>query len=177
MRIVVISDTHLESVASGSRRGAPVRGGRLPRLALELLAGADAVLHAGDILDAGVLAELEALAPTRAVLGNNDRSLLGHLPESLVVDLDGVRVGVVHDAGPSRGREARMARRFPDAAVVVHGHSHVPSITEGLGGQLLVNPGSPTQRRSQPHHTIATLELRAGAVGEVRLVVVDDPPG
>lgn len=163
MRLVVLADTHL---TEGSPR-------RLPAGALDLLAGADAIVHAGDVVTATLLEELAAFAPVHAVLGNNDVALRGVLPEVLELRLGGVAVAVVHDSGPTKGREARLARRFPVAGVVVFGHSHIPLVAEGVGGQVLVNPGSPTQRRAQPHHTVAVLELVDGKVLAADLVVVD----
>jgi putative phosphoesterase len=172
-RVVVVSDTHLESRPSGSRVGNPVRGRGLPDTAMAELAGADAILHAGDLLDAGILEQLAGMAPTWAVLGNNDRTLVGKLPVTLQVVLAGVVVAMVHDAGPRTGRPGRMRRRFPDADVVVFGHSHVPCEEEGPGGQLLLNPGSPTQRRAQPHHTLAVLDLAGATVRGHRIVTLD----
>lgn len=84
-------------------------------------------------------------------------------------EIGGVRVGMIHDSGPSAGRAGRMRRRFPDADVVVFGHSHIPWNAEGLDGQLLFNPGSPTERRSQPHHTLGTLELVDGRVADAAI--------
>jgi putative phosphoesterase len=124
-----------------------------------------------------VLDQLGELAPVHAVLGNNDGELVGTLPEELVVELDGVRVAMVHDSGPGRGREARLRRRFPDADVVVFGHSHIPWDAPGHDGQWLLNPGSPTERRRQPHRSMATLDVADGRVLGTRLVVVDDSPG
>jgi len=163
VRVVVLADTHLRDGQTS----------RLPVAALDELATADVVLHAGDLTEPGHLAELAAFAPTHAVLGNNDLALAGRLPEVLELDLAGVRVGMVHDSGPRQGREGRMRRRFPDADVVVFGHSHVPWNAQGLDGQLLFNPGSPTQRRSQPHRTVGVLDLRAGRVERAEIVVVD----
>ena len=153
-RVVVLADTH---VRPGSSR-------RLPDAAYAALDRADVILHAGDVLVADLLHELEGFAPTYAVLGNNDIGLTGVLPERRVVDLDGVRVGMVHDAGPRAGRERRVRRFFPDADVVVFGHSHAPVDATGIEGQRLFNPGSPTERRMQPHHTLGTLDLRDGKV-------------
>jgi uncharacterized protein len=133
---------------------------------------ADLVLHAGDILVADVLDELAGFAPVHAVLGNNDGELVGVLPETRLLDVDGVRIGMVHDSGPAKGRAARLRRRFPDAGVVVFGHSHIPWDQEGLDGQVLFNPGSPTERRSQPHRTVGTLDLDAGRVLRRRIEVV-----
>jgi uncharacterized protein len=97
------------------------------------------------------------------------------LPETLELELAGVRVAMLHDSGPARGRERRLHERFPDADVVVFGHSHIPWNAEGVDGQLLFNPGSPTERRRQPHRTVGVLELDAGRVTDARIVVVDDP--
>ncbi len=152
--VVVLADTHLRR---GGRR-------RLPDTAYAHLESADLILHAGDILVADVLDELAGFAPVHAVLGNNDVELAGLLPEELVVDVDGVRVGMVHDSGQAAGRAGRMRRRFPDTAVVVFGHSHIPWDAEGVGGQLLFNPGSPTERRRQPVHTLGTFDLDDGRV-------------
>ncbi len=157
-----MADTHLRS---GSSR-------RLPDALLAELAQADVVLHAGDVVDGAVLDLLSAHAPTHAVLGNNDHDLHGVLVERLVLDLDGVRVGMVHDSGPRQGRERRLRRAFPDADLVVFGHSHIPWNAPGLDGQWLLNPGSPTQRRSQPHPTFATLEVVAGRITSVDIVAI-----
>ena len=152
--VVVVSDTHIRR---GGKR-------RLPDAAYPYLEKADVILHAGDIVVADVLDELRGFAPVHAVLGNNDHDLVGLLPETLLVELGGVPIGMVHDSGPSTGRTGRLHRRFPDAAVVVFGHSHIPWDETGLDGQLLFNPGSPTDRRAQPNHTLGTLDLEDGHV-------------
>lgn len=162
-RAVVLSDTH---VRSGSSR-------RLPDNAYAALEQADVILHAGDVVEAHLLDELAGFAPVHAVLGNNDHSLLGVLAESRVERIGGVEVAMIHDSGPSAGREQRLARRFPFAAVVIFGHSHVPWNGPGLGGQLLFNPGSPTERRGQPHHTLGVLELDDGWVRAAAIVPLD----
>jgi uncharacterized protein len=166
VRVVVVADTHL-------RRSWPNR--QLPRAAVRELATADVILHAGDITQAEHLEALAVHAPVHAVLGNNDPELEGVLPETLELELAGVRVAMLHDSGPARGRERRLHERFPDADVVVFGHSHIPWNAEGVAGQLLFNPGSPTERRRQPHRTVGVLELDAGRVTHARIVVVDDP--
>lgn len=163
MRVVVVADTHMRR---GSSR-------RLPEPAVDWLTTADVVLHAGDVVHAEVLGELPTSAPVHAVRGNNDAELVGVLPETLELELAGVPVAMVHDSGRTQGRAARLRRWFPDAAVVVFGHSHVPVNEEGADGQVLFNPGSPTERRRQPHHTIGVLELADGAVAERRIEVVD----
>jgi putative phosphoesterase len=132
-------------------------------------------LHAGDLLDAGVLELLRQHAPVHAVLGNNDLSLTRVLPASTVVDIAGVRIGIIHDSGASSGRAGRLRRRFPDADVVVFGHSHAPVNELGEGGQLLFNPGSPTQRRAQPVCTFGELYLADGHVVDRRIIPVEGP--
>ena len=164
MRVVVLADTHLT----------PRSTRRLPRPATALLEGADAILHAGDIVTGDLLEELSAFAPVHAVLGNNDHDLGGLLPEVVELELGGVAVAMVHDSGPSSGRPRRLHRRFPGAGLVVFGHSHIPQLVDGVDGQRLCNPGSPTQRRSQPHHTVAVLDLEDGALRRAEIVVVDD---
>lgn len=166
MRVVVVADTHL-------KRTWPNR--RLPSACVALLGTADAILHAGDITQQEHLDDLARYAPVHAVLGNNDPELADTLPETLEVHLDGVRIGMIHDSGPAAGREQRLHARFPAADVVVFGHSHIPWNRTGVGGQLLFNPGSPTERRSQPHRTAGVLELRDGEVVDARIEVVDDP--
>jgi hypothetical protein len=142
--IAIVSDTHLPR---GRRR--------IPDACAERMRAADLVIHAGDISTAEALAEIEALGtPARAVHGNVDSAeLRERLPESLVVEAGGARIAVVHDAGPSRGRLERMRLRFPDAGAVVFGHSHIPLREERDGFQIF-NPGSPTDRRRQPRHTM-----------------------
>lgn len=164
LRIAVLADTHIRR---GSSR-------TLPAAVYQLLAEADLVLHAGDIVVREVLDELERFAPVHAVLGNNDHELGGELPETLALELRGVNVAMVHDSGAAKGREARMRRWFPEADLVVFGHSHIPWDTVGEDGQVLFNPGSPTERRRQPHRTAGVLEIADGVVAERRIVVVDE---
>ncbi|MDQ2650637.1 MAG: metallophosphatase family protein [Actinomycetota bacterium] len=160
MQVLVLSDTHLTAATLD----------RMPTLVWELAERADVLLHAGDVTSGAVLDALSELAPVHAVLGNNDHDLRGILPEVWEGTLDGVAVAMVHDSGPRAGRERRMARRFPAAAVVVFGHSHDPVVERNESGQLLVNPGSPVQRRRQPVHTVAWLELRAGRVDRAEVI-------
>ena len=162
MKVLVVSDTHL----------GPDSMDRMPAEVWALADEADIVLHAGDVVHAAVLAALGERAPVHAVLGNNDHALHGRLPEVIELDLAGVRVGMVHDSGATSGRSARMRRRFPDAAVAVFGHSHDPLVERAADGLLLVNPGSPTQRRRQPVHTVAWLELVDGEVQRAEVLPV-----
>lgn len=148
-RIVVLADTH---VRRGSAR-------RLPGAVYELLDGADAIWHAGDVLVPELLHELEGFAPVTAVLGNNDHELVGVLPDRVEETVEGVTIAMVHDSGPTAGRERRMARWFPDADLVIFGHSHAPTDTEGVDGQRLLNPGSPIERRRAPTHTVAIVDV------------------
>jgi uncharacterized protein len=151
---VVLADTHV-------RDGGSVV---LADEAWDQVCAADVVLHAGDVTGRRFLDELRSVVPVHAVLGNNDGELRGLLPETLVLELSGVRLAMVHDSGPRTGRESRMRRRFPAADLVVFGHSHQPAWSEGHDGQLLLNPGSATQRRQSPHKTLAVLELADGGV-------------
>jgi putative phosphoesterase len=152
MRIALISDTHLPR---GSRR--------IPDACVARLRDSDRIIHAGDISEPQVLREMEALGPpVSAVYGNVDvPSLRERLPEELELELDGARLAVVHDAGPAKGRLARMRRRFPTADAVVFGHSHIPLHEEQDGFQIF-NPGSPTERRRSPHHTMGLAQVRGG---------------
>lgn len=164
MHVVALADTHIRR---GSSR-------RLSRRVLAALEAADLVLHAGDILVPEVLEDLGRFAPVHAVAGNNDRELAGQLPETLELDLEGVRVAVVHDSGAKRGRAQRLRRMFPAADLVVFGHSHEPVNEPGVEGQWLLNPGSPTERRRQPHHTIAVFDVQDGVLLEPRIIVVSE---
>jgi putative phosphoesterase len=150
--VAVISDTHLP-------RGAR----RLPDACVARLRDADAILHAGDLMELEVLQLLQGLGPpVHAVRGNVDSGeLIARLPAMRTIEFEGVRIGMVHDAGPKDGRLARMRRRFPDTQAVVFGHSHVPLHEERDGFQIF-NPGSPTERRRSPRHTmgIATIDGR-----------------
>jgi putative phosphoesterase len=161
-RLVVLADTH---VIPGGRR-------QLPHDVYPHLDRADLILHAGDVTTADLLHQLAAFAPVEAVLGNNDRELLGILPEEAEVDVDGFRIALVHDSGPSAGRAARMRRRYPDADVVVFGHSHLPLDEEGVGGQRLFNPGSSTWKRLAPTHTIGLLDVVDGELVHHEIVSV-----
>lgn len=166
MRVVVISDTHLRD--DGPRR--------LPPAVYGALATADAVLHCGDVVERGLLAELATYAPVHAVLGNNDVTLRGTLREQLVVELDGLRVGMIHDSGATKGRPARMRRRFPACDLVVFGHSHAPVDEVGVDGQWLLNPGSPTQRRRQPTPSFATFTVERGVLTRPEIVLIEIVP-
>jgi uncharacterized protein len=131
---------------------------RLPERCVELIAAAEAVIHAGDFFAASVLEELRALCPAvHAVCGNVDEPpLQGSLPAELEVEIGGRVVAITHDAGPAKGRLARLRRRFPAADAVVFGHSHLPLHEEEDGFQIF-NPGSPTERRRAPRPSMGLL--------------------
>jgi uncharacterized protein len=154
MLIAVISDTHLP-------RGAR----RLPEACVEQIAAADLLLHAGDFSTVEVLRELEAIGPPLlGVHGNVDSAELRRLlPAERAVEAEGARIAMVHDAGPRRGRLERLRVRFGERAdVVVFGHSHMPLHELAEDGFQILNPGSPTERRRAPAHTMGLIEVGAG---------------
>ncbi len=162
MKIVALSDTH----APRRWRSCP------PRVAAHLRT-ADLILHAGDVCTAAVLDELSVFAPVHAVLGNNDGPDVAAwgAPETLELDLAGLSVAMIHDSGPSAGRLARMRRRFPGARLVLFGHSHIP-LDQSADGIRIFNPGSPTDRRRQPHGTIGLLTISDGRLRRARIIPV-----
>jgi putative phosphoesterase len=137
----------------------------LPEQCVKLLESADLVLHAGDFVSREFFDELRALGPpVEAVCGNMDEPALQQaLPKQRVVEVDGVRIGMVHDAGPRVGREARLAARFEDCEAVVYGHTHAPQM-ERFQHLWVLNPGSPTDRRRQPVHTMIVLRVRRSRI-------------
>ncbi|MEU9124011.1 metallophosphoesterase [Streptomyces sp. NPDC048506] len=160
MRLLLLSDTHL-----------PRRAKVLPPQLLDEVPRADVVVHAGDWVDTATLDLLEARAQRLiGVYGNNDGpELRARLPEVAHAELEGVRLGVVHETGAAKGRERRCAERFPDLDVLVFGHSHIPWDSVADGRLRLLNPGSPTDRRRQPYCTYMTAEVRAGRLTAVEL--------
>lgn len=160
MRLLLISDTHV-----------PKRARDMPAQVWNEVARADVVLHAGDWVDVTLLDELEQRA-TRLVAcwGNNDGAeLRARLPERADVTLGGIRFTVTHETGVSAGRDARMARLYPDTDVLVFGHSHIPWDSTAATGLRLLNPGSPTDRRRQPHCTYMTAVVDHGVLADVEL--------
>jgi uncharacterized protein len=161
--VVVLADTH-----------APRRWRRCPPAVAQHLRGADLILHAGDVCTADVLDELSAYAPVRAVCGNNDGTDVAAwgAPETLELDLAGLAVAMVHDSGKAAGRCARLRRLFPAAHLVVFGHSHIP-LNQAADGIRIFNPGSPTDRRRQPHGTFGLLHIDDGRLIEAQITPVD----
>jgi putative phosphoesterase len=159
MNVVALSDTH-----------APRRWKSCPAPVAEHLRHADVILHAGDVCTGAVLEELAAYAPVHAVKGNNDGPDV-KAPETLELELAGLRVAMIHDSGAAKGRWARMRRRFPHADLVVFGHSHIP-LDHHEDGLRLFNPGSPTDRRRQPHGTIGLLHIENGHLTRANIIPV-----
>jgi putative phosphoesterase len=139
----------------------------------EQLRHADLILHAGDVCVASVLDELTQYAPVVAVLGNNDAPdvTAWGAAETAELNLDGLSVAMIHDSGAKTGRIVRMRRRFPGADLVVFGHSHIP-LDESAGDLRIFNPGSPTDRRRQPHGTVGLLRIDSGRLTQASIVPV-----
>lgn len=162
-RLLLLSDTHV-----------PARARDLPTLVWEAVDDADVVIHAGDWVDAGLLDRLEARAARLVgVAGNNDHGeLRERLPEIARLEIEGVRIAVVHETGSKERREQRMDAAFPDTDLLVFGHSHIPWDSTSPNGMRLLNPGSPTDRRRQPSGTFVRLTLDVGRLGEPELVAL-----
>ncbi len=148
---IVLADTHI-----------PRRTKSLPEGLIPHLKEADLVLHAGDLMDPALLRDLAAFAPVRAVRGNLDPPD-ANLPETQEFEFGGARISMIHDSGRKEGRRKRLNRRFPDARVVIFGHSHIPFL-EDEDGLLLLNPGSPTDKRRQPRYTFSFLRIEEGSM-------------
>ena len=159
MRLLLIADTHL-----------PRRARDLPAEVWEAVDLADLVVHAGDWVSADLLDALQARTPVLGCWGNNDGpELRARLPEVATACVEGVRLAVVHETGARSGREARCSRQFLDVDVLVFGHSHIPWDTVTPTGLRLLNPGSPTDRRRQPHCTWMTATAYDGQLHAVVL--------
>ena len=159
-RLLLIADTHV-----------PKRARALPDAVRRAVDEADVVLHAGDWVDVALLDELESRAHrVVGVWGNNDGDeLRARLPEIARVELEGLRFAMIHETGAATGRERRADDAFPDADVLAFGHSHIPWDTVSPRGMRLLNPGSPTDRRRQPHRTYLTAVADAGHLRDVTL--------
>ncbi len=155
-----MSDTHV-----------PTRARDLPDRLWAEVDAADVVFHAGDWMDLALFERLEERsARLVACWGNNDGDdLRARMPERADVELDGIRFTVVHETGASKGREKRMAVQYPDTDILVFGHSHIPWDTVADNGLRLLNPGSPTDRRRQPHCTYMTATIADGQLRDVEL--------
>jgi uncharacterized protein len=167
VRLLLVADTHV-----------PKRARDLPPEVWAAVDDADVVLHAGDWVDVALLDRLEARAGRLVgVYGNNDGpALRARLPEVARVELGGLRFAVVHETGGKAGREQRCAAAYPDVDVLVFGHSHIPWDTTAATGLRLLNPGSPTDRRREPHRTYLTATVAGGVLHDVVLHRIG-PPG
>jgi putative phosphoesterase len=160
LHVVVTGDTHL----------GPRRRGPLPAALIAACTGADHILHTGDVTDAGLLDELAALAPLAGVAGNCDGwEVAARLPPAQTVEIGSLQVALLHDPGPERGRRERLRAHFPGARAVCFGHTHLPVCDDG-DGFLLLNPGSPTERRRAPWHSYAELTIGPGDALAARIV-------
>ena len=164
MRLLLIADTHV-----------PKRARDLPAKVWDEVAHADVVVHAGDWIAPELVDELTARSDWLVgCWGNNDGpEVRARLPERADVTLAGLRLTVVHETGAAGGREARMARLYPDSDVLVFGHSHIPWDTTTTTGLRLLNPGSPTDRRRQPFCTYLTASIDDGQLTDVVLHRLD----
>jgi putative phosphoesterase len=154
VEIAIISDTHM-----------PKGWRRLPEACVERLRAADVIVHAGDLSTLAVLQELRTYGRVVAVHGNvDDAAVRAALPATAVVEAGGARLAVIHDAGASKGRLGRMRRRFAGVNAVVFGHSHIPLHERAADGFQILNPGSPTERRGAPHHTMGICRARGGTL-------------
>ncbi|MGB3769570.1 MAG: metallophosphoesterase [Rhodococcus sp. (in: high G+C Gram-positive bacteria)] len=160
MRLLLLADTHV-----------PTRARDLPAAVWDAVDDADLVVHAGDWMALSLVDSLEARSRNLlACWGNNDGDdVRARLPEIARRTLEGVSVAVTHETGAKGGREKRMDAAFPDTDLLIFGHSHIPWDTMSDNGMRLLNPGSPTDRRRQPHCTFMTLTLAGGGIDDVRL--------
>jgi putative phosphoesterase len=159
-RVVVTGDTHL----------GPRRRGPLPAALLAACARADRILHTGDVLDAALLDELAALAPLDGVAGNCDGwDVAARLPHEQTLAIGGAEIAMIHDGGRADVRRELLRAHFPTARVVCFGHSHMP-VCDDRDGLLLLNPGSPTERRRAPWHSYAELTIGPGEAVEARII-------
>lgn len=163
LNLVLVADTHV-----------PKRARALPEQVWSAVESADVVFHAGDWVTESLLEEFRRRSRSLVgVYGNNDGPELRRLlPETAAVTLEGVRIAMVHETGQAKGREARCEALYPEADVLVFGHSHIPWDTTSPRGLRLLNPGSPTDRRRQPVCTFITAVVDAGVLADVRLVAV-----
>jgi putative phosphoesterase len=168
VKVAILSDTHF-----------PGRGSALPRPCIDVITRSDLVVHAGDLADMATLTLLRGLGkPLVAVHGNaDDDGVRQALPATAEVELPGLTLAVVHNGGPEQGRLDRMRGRFSGAGGVVFGHSHIPLHERAPDGFFILNPGSATDRRRQPRHSMVELTVVRGRAPKVAFLAVDEPAG
>jgi uncharacterized protein len=166
--IAVISDTHF-----------PRRGPSLPEAVLSRLRGADLIVHAGDWSDMATLRTVRGIGPPLVTVQGNveEPAVRVALPRTAEAEIAGLRIGVVHDGGQASGRLERLRARFPGVHMVIFGHSHIPLFDVAADGFMILNPGSPTERRRQPRHSMAEISVSAGGPPQVTFLAVDEPVG
>ena len=163
VRVLVVADTHI-----------PDHARALPDVILGEARRSDLIVHAGDTTRAAVLDDLAQYAPVQAVMGNNDHPDVAAwgAHETVELEIAGTAVALIHDAGPAKGRPRRMHRRFPNASVVIFGHSHIPMDLDAEDEHVrLVNPGSPTWKRRQPYPTYAIVKFGRRIDVEIKSIV------
>jgi len=154
MLLTILSDTHVSTAKRSRARDLPAR-------VWDSIKESDAVIHAGDVVEAFLLEEIAKIVPVHAVLGNNDLGL--KLPDSLELEFEEIKLAVLHDAGPRKGRPERLKKQFPQAQVVVYGHSHIPDL-QTFEDLLIMNPGSCTDRRREPKFSFGRLAVEGSSV-------------
>jgi hypothetical protein len=152
--LTVLSDTHVSSAKRSRARD-------LPAIVWDSIKESDGVIHAGDVVEESLLAAIARVVPVHAVLGNNDHGLT--LPLVLELDFEKIKLAIVHDAGPRKGRPERLRRQFPQMQVVVYGHSHIPDC-QTFEDLLIINPGSCTDRRREPKFSFGRLAIEGSSV-------------
>lgn len=165
MKIIVISDTHISSAASG-----------LPAALLKELPGADLIVHAGDWTDWSVYDKLSVFAPVEGVAGNNDGpDIVRRLGYERIVEVEGKRIGIIHGDGFHGTTEGRAIVAFANRQVdcIIYGHSHIPKMSTINNGVLVLNPGSPTDKRRQEQYSFAVLSLHRGGFAAQHIFYAD----
>ncbi len=165
MRIALLGDTHF-----------PRRGSVLPDACVAQCRAADLVVHTGDLADMVTLRMLEGLGPpVVAVHGNaDDAAVRAALPATARIELPGgATMGLVHNGGAEVGRVERLRTRFPGCVLVAFGHSHIPLHAVAVDGFGVVNPGSATDRRRHPRHSMAVVEASDDGAVSVRFLDLD----
>jgi len=150
MKIAVLSDTHIPKAAK-----------ELPDEVIRIVEGADLVIHAGDYVDESVIERLKSIAEFKGVQGNMDPySICKLLPKKLLLEIKGVRIGVIHGDGSPIGLEKRVMAAFKNEKIdmLIYGHSHTPK-NEKIGDVIVFNPGSPTDRFFAPYQSMGIITI------------------
>jgi len=155
VRIGVISDTH----------------GLLRPEVFEVFSEVDLIIHAGDIGPSSILDDLKAIAPVVAVWGNTDGFEIRHaVPEIIEQEIEGLSFVVVHGHQLGSPTPENLTTRWPDALVIIYGHTHRPLLTLVDNVVTVMNPGGAGQRRFDLPPSVGILELEPGIPPRARLV-------